>query len=228
MICRECQELVQVYLDGDSLGPAKAEVRRHLAACPDCRELYAAAQRLKAGLQWFAPAVPPLGLAKRIETRILTQTKRVRSLRQFAASLAVAASLLVAVLLAYHFMKRSGPPVDGQADLQAQNPAIVPPSSPSLHRSVEEASEAVVSLTRRATDETIEQGRLLLPVVLPGQGLAELREPLPAPRPPDQSLRDLQQGMAAGLEPVTTSARRAVDLFLREIPPMGAERKEGL
>jgi hypothetical protein len=46
--------------------------------------------------------------------------------------------------------------------------------------------------------------------------------------PPAQSLRQAGQGVATGLEPVATSARRAFDLFLRDIPPVAPEVKSGL
>ena len=59
MNCRDCQELLQGLLDGDLPGAAKAEFEGHLAECPDCRDLNAAAVRLKEGLRWFVPAKPP-------------------------------------------------------------------------------------------------------------------------------------------------------------------------
>jgi RNA polymerase sigma factor (sigma-70 family) len=43
------------------------------------------------------------------------------------------------------------------------------------------------------------------------------------PEQPVASLRTAGQGVAAGLEPVTNSARRAEDLFLREIPRLSKE-----
>jgi hypothetical protein len=41
---------------------------------------------------------------------------------------------------------------------------------------------------------------------------------LTAMEPPTRPLREAGEGVSEGLEPVTTSARRAVDLFLRELP----------
>jgi anti-sigma factor RsiW len=37
MDCRECQKLLQAYLDGDLDGAPFAEVEHHLERCPDCR-----------------------------------------------------------------------------------------------------------------------------------------------------------------------------------------------
>jgi hypothetical protein len=43
--------------------------------------------------------------------------------------------------------------------------------------------------------------------------------------PGTQSLREAQEGVAVGFEPVTSSARRAVNLFLREIPPLETQKQ---
>jgi hypothetical protein len=91
-------------------------------------------------------------------------------------------------------------------------------AEPSLNQSVEEARSALVALVNRTADETLGPGKALLPTALPVS-------PLPAPdawqqtlEPPVESLREAQQNVALGLEPVTNSARRAVNLFLREMP----------
>jgi hypothetical protein len=62
------------------------------------------------------------------------------------------------------------------------------------------------------------QTRQLLPdVTLPSP------PPTPAvvrtsPEEAERSLREVRRGVTSGLEPVTTSARRAVSLLLREVP----------
>ena len=75
---------------------------------------------------------------------------------------------------------------------------------------------AVVALTRRTADETMSETKLLLPVNLSQASVADSQELEQAFEPPAQSLREIQEGMSAGLEPVTTSARRAVGFFLGE------------
>jgi hypothetical protein len=89
-----------------------------------------------------------------------------------------------------------------------------------LHRRIEEASLAVVALTRQAADETMGQTKFLLPVSIPQASLGDFPQPDGAMEPPVQSLRDVQEGMSAGLEPVANSARRAIGFFWRGIPPM--------
>src|SRR5207245_710882 len=80
------------------------------------------------------------------------------------------------------------------------------PPSPSLNRSVEEAGQAMVALTRRATDETVGQTRLLLPLVLPDKPLGDSPTANAFLEPPAESLRDIQQGMTAVLEPLAALA----------------------
>ena len=82
--------------------------------------------------------------------------------------------------------------------------------------SAAKAGTAVVGLTRRTVDETVGSSVLLGSVPL---------NPLPAPadwteafEPAAQSLGAAREGLAEGLEPVTTSARRAARLFWRDLP----------
>ncbi len=42
------------------------------------------------------------------------------------------------------------------------------------------------------------------------------------------SLREAGQNVSSGLEPVANSARRAVNLFLRELPPVEPGKKQRL
>ena len=44
---------------------------------------------------------------------------------------------------------------------------------------------------------------------------------------PGQPLREAAQGVSASFEPITNSARRAVDLFMREMAPSDTEGKPG-
>jgi hypothetical protein len=93
-----------------------------------------------------------------------------------------------------------------------------------------EAGSAVVNITRRKADETVGQSWLFWPAVTPPplDDPSVLSQPLELGGPPARSLREAGQSVSAGLEPVTSSARRAFDMFLRELPPVGAEDKPGL
>jgi hypothetical protein len=83
---------------------------------------------------------------------------------------------------------------------------------------MEEAGSAVVVLTQRAADETVGQTRVLFPTDVPSPSVDPNIQL--ALENSAQPWREARLGVVAGLEPVTSSARRAVDLFLREIPPV--------
>ena len=86
------------------------------------------------------------------------------------------------------------------------------------------AGEAVASLTTRTADQTVDQTRILFPIV-PSTSLADLD--LVPPEAPAKPLREAGENLTAALSPVAASARRAVDLFLRDVPPVNnpARRK---
>jgi hypothetical protein len=226
MTCQECQQRLQDRLDGRAAGGAAFET--HLAACAACRGLHAAAARLEAGLRRLAPPCPPGGLRDRIVARVLTDRRRRAWRRRLAAGLALAASLLIVAVVALRWPRQPEvaavppPPAPEERPAPPDGPPGEPP--PSLRDNVAEATSAVASLTRRTADETVGQGRLLVPSVsLPADpmgGAAPLE-------PPAQSLREAGQGVSTSLAPVTNSARRAVGLFLRDLP-VTSEEKPGL
>jgi hypothetical protein len=78
-----------------------------------------------------------------------------------------------------------------------------------------DAGNAVAQVTRRTMDETISHTQRLWATVTP---------PIPAapvvPAKSADSLREAGQGVVAGLEPVTNSARRALGMLFREVPPL--------
>jgi hypothetical protein len=243
MNCTDCQERLQARLDGEGV-PAD-EIAAHLAACPECRALEAAARRMQAGLRLRTPPVPPAGLAERITAGVLADRRR-RTRRRLAfvgVVTALAASLLMALFIApgddgrtpagwvkekYYAVKWQLIPGSRYED----DPSIRslyqitldgPPHSeeepaPSLNDNMAEATSAVASLARRTADETVSNGQMLVPTVsLPMTEPEVLGPPL---EPPAQSLREAGHGVALGLEPVTNSAVRALDLFRRDITPM--------
>src|SRR5947209_1416504 len=214
MNCVESHELLQRGLDGDGAALAKEELAAHLALCPACRELHRAAQRLLDGLSHVAPPRPPADLAERICQQVLVERSRRRRWRRRLTTAALAASLLL-LASAIYLAVQTGSRIPPSAALAERKHS---PDSPSLHRHLEEAGLAVVALTRRTADETMDQTKFLLPVSLPDASLSDALALGQALESPAQSLRELQEGMSAGLEPVATSARRAVDLFWRELP----------
>jgi hypothetical protein len=250
MNCDDCRQRLQARLDGESVDGDDFDA--HLLSCPACRALDGAARRLQVGLLAAAAPAPPAGLSARVVAGVLADRKW-RSRRRLvfaAAGLAVAASLVLAVLIA---SSRSGSgdglfasltrpvrdfldpppskavvPIDPSGSMQVQDDPVPsqPVSPPSLNENVAEATSAVASLARRTADQTVSDGQMFVPSVpmeMPADEV--LGPPLD---PPAQSLREAGHGVATGLEPVTNSARRALDLFLRDIPPVAPETKSGL
>jgi hypothetical protein len=225
MNCHAYQSLLQQRLDGTPV--ESPEALEHARTCADCRALEAAARRLEDGLRRLASPLPPPDLAQRIADRVLSDRRRVerRARRSLAATLALAACLLVALALRLDW--RTAADV-GDGEPSAQNVAKVPlapqkqPAPPTLRESVAEAGGAVASLTNQTADEAMASTRWLVPRV-PTPQLPEVK--LSSIEPPTAPLREAGEGVSAGLEPVTNSARRAVDLFLRELPPMDGGQK---
>lgn len=224
MTCDDCRRHLQARLDGESA--AEDDLRAHLASCADCRALGTAAHRLRVGLLATAVPTPPAGLADRIVAGVLADHRRRRRRRALvvaAAGLAVAASVVLALVLKDRLAPSPSGFVQNDPGPPANPPAAPPPS---LNENMEQATSAVASLARRTADETMSNGQLLVPSVpldMPPEEV--LGPPLESPA---QSLREAGQGVVTGLEPVTTSARRALDMFLRDMPPMGPETKSGL
>jgi hypothetical protein len=124
--------------------------------------------------------------------------------------LAAAAAVLVAV--GFRFLQ----PVNEKAEPSDPGRFIAKApekTAPGFRDSVAEASNAVASLTSRTASETMDQTASLLPL-LPSPTL----EPISTGPASIEPLREASAGVSAGLSPVTDSARRAVGLFLRDLP----------
>jgi hypothetical protein len=95
--------------------------------------------------------------------------------------------------------------------------------NPALRSAVAEAGEAVASLTSRTADQALDNTRLLMPVVS-GPRFDDVELPGDATARP---LREAGQNLSVALGPVAASARRAVDLFIRELPPVSTQERKG-
>jgi hypothetical protein len=230
MTCREFLDLVQQRLDGAG-ALSETGLENHLRECPACADRFRAARLLSQGLRLLAPPLPPPGLERQISSSVRSALRR----RRLARRGAIAGSLAAAAILVAIGLRMSTVPPRPSANRETAQRALVTPresalpdrskaQNPSLRNTLAEAGDAVASLTSRTTDEAIDQTRLLLPIVSrPSLGEVELRSDTTA-RP----LREAGQNITAGLGPVATSARRAVDLFLRDIPPLSGQERNGL
>jgi hypothetical protein len=235
MNCPECLEQLQTFLDGSAI-PEREGLQAHLAGCAPCREWFAAALLLREGLRGQSHPPVPVQLTGRILAAVAGQRRRARLRRWSLAGLAAAAAILIAVLMSRPGPQQSFPEPAPEAKLpapkqHAQPPAeLGSPSAASLGQSVREARSAVASLTSGLTAKTREAQRLWSAALdqrsAPGLSvIGELEQPL---QPAAQSLRESGRGVSVSLAAVTDSARRAVNYFLRELPPLRAERKTGL
>jgi predicted anti-sigma-YlaC factor YlaD len=221
MTCPHYYTWLQSQLDGEGHGdPLMAE--RHLHDCPSCRALDNAAQRLREGLLATTPPYPPADLALRIAGRVVADCRRARR-RRVAAWTALAAGLLLTIgtAIAWPRFFPAKPENPGNAEVILSRSE--PPTPPlRLRESMAEAGYAVASLTSQAADETMGHTRRLIPSVTGGS--LDMAAAAPALESPKQSLREAGLGVSEGLEPVADSARRAVGLFLRELPIDKGER----
>jgi hypothetical protein len=220
MNCADFQAGLQASLDG-TLSTDAGEWDRHLASCQGCRELSVAAGRLRNGLRRLEPPTPPLGLANQIVSHALA-ARRTRLRRRVLAVTALAAGLLVAATLYVLLPQSNVPSVPGN-DNVVQVPPVSQPIA-SLRDSVAEAGSALAELTQRAADDTFGQTRSLVSGTVKAASFDENRVLQDTLDPPARSLREAGQTVTMGLEPVTQSARRAFDLFLRDLPPLSANK----
>lgn len=234
MNCSEAQDLLQRRLDGEALTD-RAALDRHLAACDECRSLHTAAGALETGLRLLPAVAPPVHLQALLVASLLAERNARQSRRRrWLTTTALAASLLLAFGIglavtgsesASRFFERQfagwyGPVATPPAPVTT-TPATAetPPEGPSIRDGVAGAGTAVVSLTLRTTEETVEQTRLLTGT-LPSTTI-NLREALPPPQdqPPLAVWQETGQRVTTGFEPVTSSARRAFRMFVRETVP---------
>lgn len=232
MNCATCQELLQLRLDGAEPRDL-AEMLLHVQRCSDCRDMQAAAACLHASLRLLRPPAPPADLAHSITGQLLADYHRRQRLRRWSAVAAsVAALLLVSIgLLRWGWSPRTGDSTasdrlvqdKGEDKSRPEQPEQRPAEVMTLRESVSEVSSAVASAATKTADAARSD---LLPLV-PMTSLPSLQMTATLD-PPTRSLREAGQGVSGGLAPVADSARRAVDLFLRELPPMDVPDKAGL
>lgn len=216
MNCRAWEELLQRHLDGDP----SSGLRRHLLGCPHCAASHQAIDRLLAGVaQLSSPASPPY-LGDSLTRTLLAEAKQQQARRWrrrvFFAGFAAAAAALLLTIWAWRPLSRS-PGENGKGEtsvVQIESPAD---PAPPLRDSMARAGEAVAKLTNRTANDAVDRSRTLVPLM---NGPAEpLTSVSTGPDPQlDKPLREAAGGVSNGLAPVAESARRAVGLFLRDLP----------
>lgn len=220
MNCNEFMEELQQRLDGEVCDDSAFDA--HASTCETCRAHCESAQRMNQALFSQSRPMPPAGFTDRVVSLMLEdQRARRRQFRLTAAlASAVAASLLFVLFLAGSRSNLRNPDnVTATATASIDKTAISLPST-SIDASVEEAGSALVALVSRTAEETVGQGRMLLPNLNSSPMFTELESWEPKFVPPTHTFQEAGQGVSSGLEPVTNSAVRAVHYFLRDLPTM--------
>lgn len=214
--CPAFRDALQTYLDReiDSL-PAECEL--HRTACANCRQDYAAAMLLRALSQ--SPMAAPEGMTDRLVAAVLADTTTTSRRRVIAATrtAALAASLLLVIGLVIRLGESSkspevAPRVEPVTAAKDQTPAAI-----SVDENISKAGDAIAALVRRSASDTIEPTIKLIPEN-PTLGFPDVPDPM---APAAQSLAEIRQGASSGFEPLGRTARRAFNLFLRDVSVQG-------
>jgi hypothetical protein len=198
---------VNAVLDRD-LGPDALD-GDHPAGCADCRALAAASRQLLGAP--FTQPKPPHGFAERVVAAAVRDRRSRRRLRLVGAALA--ASVLAGA--AVYLLRPT--PVETREFVQVPPtpPAMPEAPPPRVSDRLAEAGSALVAITNRAKEQTVNPTRTLLPppevVTVPTAG------GLPGIEPAAESLAGMPEAARSGIEPVADKTRRAVNLFLRDV-----------
>lgn len=207
--CPAFAELVDAVLDRTA--PSELLDHSHGQSCPSCRSLSLAARTILGGAQ--TPSVPN-GLTQRIVTAALIDRKARQRRTSRLQMVAVVAMLLVG-LVTFAVLRTGDSELQTNVATIESNPIATPlaevaklESKPlRLEESVSEASNALVAMTDDLTAPGLFSSRSFnVPATLPQWTPAET----------SNSLVNLPNAASTGIEPVTSSTRRALNLFIRD------------
>jgi hypothetical protein len=202
--CEPARAALHRLLDGEPNWD-RPEAAAHRAGCLDCREELVLARRLPGAV---TRPVVPAGLTSRIVDAAVARHRRDRFLRYGGLGAALAASVLIAVFVVRPARQTI---TETRSLAKLPGPKDDRPVTKPLGESVSEARDALVSLTRRTADET----RATSVALVPSPKLADAPDSGEGLEP----LADAQVAAGRSVEPIKTSARRALNLFLRAADP---------
>jgi len=212
--CAVGQAALQRLLDGEAAWDSP-EAAAHRNACTACREELA----LAGALTQAQSIVIPAGFTDRVLNSAVSARRRAMLMRWAGVGFALAASVVIAVVVVrapdskqeIRSIARAPSPVERPA------PKVDPPKP--LGDSMSEARDAIVSLTKRTAAQTRDQSAMLVP-------MPKVPEP-PAPAADLDPLADARTGAEQSVEPIRSSARRALNFFARAAdPPQSPKRKK--
>jgi hypothetical protein len=221
--CAPTVARVQAALDG-TVTPEALAADPHLSQCADCRARAHGMRLLLATLAAPKPAVAvPAGFADRVLAALAADrpAPAARRFPKVAALLALAA----AVLLGVWFIARPTPPADQKPAEVVKQPAPAPAPEPPevapaprakalpvrIGAEVAKAGQAILDAPKPITDSVAVAPKLF-------DALAGTFK-LPAPPDPmvNVELPSLPVAARASLEPVTGTAEKAFNRFLRDV-----------
>lgn len=230
MRCLDVKNRLQEWLD--ERAPASAldpSAQAHLGQCNACREQFAAAQRLVEGVKLFPRPAASSVSSRSIVARVLQDRahRQLRFQRRLKIIVALAASILIMVISGYILVpgpkkvREPGPfaaPIIPGRPTPKVDPDLKDETPPAFAKTVDEAKGKVAALTEKWTDRTMGHARHLLAAtpaleLPPMSGVLLPEESLDA----TASLKKAGHEISEGFQPVTRSARRALNLFVREL-----------
>lgn len=221
--CADYERLVQAVCDREQ--PRSALQSEHVRHCQDCQNRFHTAELLLTTLEQIAESRDvslPVNFADRVLPVVLGEQqaerraeRRSRRLRSVLTVGALAASFTLAALLIRDRLGEPAPvPQRSElASLHARPVAEVPPILVSAQ--LTEVRETLADLTRRTAEEALSPAQTFLPdrspeppvVVVPAEGMGATVA----------TLADVPEAARTSLEPLTGSAERALNLFLRDV-----------
>lgn len=214
MNCLECRELLHKRLDGEPI--AQEAIEQHLSQCAVCRDQHAGALRLLESLKKTPAPQLPVNFASAITAEIMhdRRQRQQKMRRRVFATIALAASVLFLLILAYNWMPRTNIEPGPKNDLVKDGPKKTqpPPKEEPKHVDKHEPRSPITALTDRWADTTRDHAK----VVMVGMNLDGM--PPVAALPVDPSVREAGQDVSDGVQTVTRNARKALDFFARELP----------
>jgi hypothetical protein len=223
MTCLECLQLLQRAMDREppENPPAFAE---HIARCSSCAGLHAAGQSLSRGLKDMPAAVLAPDFSQRM-TRLVLQDRRVRRRhlqRRLRITMVLAASILIMAVAGYFLtpIPTNGPGSDPFAAENQRKPPEKETPSPHLAQSVDDARQAIATLSGRWANQAKEQTKNFI-AATPALEIPDLNAAAAQPVELDAaalSLRQASQGLAEGLLPLANTTKRAFVFFVQDMP----------
>ena len=207
--CPAYAELVDAVLDRTT--PIQLLDHPHVQSCPSCHGLSMAARLIIAGVP--RPSVS-VNLTQRIVNAALTE-RQTRQRQRFQLRAAAMVAMLLMGVVSFSLWRQND--IEMQTDVAEidssstlQPPVVLAqlePKPPRLEESVNEASNALMEMTGDVTSPVLFTTRSFhVPSELPQWTPAET----------NNSLVNLPNTASTGIEPVTSSTRRALNLFMRD------------